>query len=119
VTRFYPGVWDVIGGQARPDETPEAAPLREVEEIGSIPTEFSLVETVPDPYPELNGPGAYHVFLVRGRAGPEPYLRNEEHVELGWFTPSEARGLNLAHPAYLELFARIEALAPVISSYGR
>jgi hypothetical protein len=37
-------------------------------------------------------------------------VRNAEHVELGWFTPSEARELNLADPAYLELFARVDAL---------
>ena len=80
---------------------------RSKEEIGSIPTEFSLLETAPEPYPEAHGPGVYHVFLVRRWAGPEPYLRNAEHVELGWFTPREARGLNLADPAYLELFARV------------
>ena len=109
--RFYPDVWDLIGGHARPGETPEAALLREVEEeIGSIPTEFSLFETVPEPYPDANGPGVYHVFLVRGWAGPEPFLRNAEHVELGWFTPSEARELNLADPASLECFARVDAL---------
>ena len=65
---------------------------------------------MPDPCPEANGPGVYHVFLVRGWTGPEPYLRNPEHVELGWFTPREARDLDLADPAYLELFARVEAL---------
>ena len=111
--RFYPGVWDLIGGHARPGETPEAALLREVEEeIGSIPTEFSLLQTAPEPNPEAHGPAVYHVFLVRRWAGPEPFLRNAEHVELGWFTPSEARGLNLADPAYLEVFARIDALGP-------
>ena len=38
-------------------------------------------------------------------AGPEPFVRNAEHVELGWFTPDEARGLNLADPVYLERLA--------------
>jgi len=105
--RLYPGVWDLIGGHAKPEETPEEALLREVEEeIGSIPTEYSLLEIAPEPNPEANGPCEYHVFLVRGRAGPEPVVRNEEHVELGWFTLSEARGLKLADPAYFELFAR-------------
>ena len=90
---------------------PEDALLREVEEeIGSIPTKFSLLETAPEPNPEVNGPGVYHVFVVWGWAGPEPFLRNAEHDELGWFTLSEARGLNLADPAYLELFAKVEAL---------
>lgn len=109
--RFYPGVWDLIGGHARPGETPDAALLREVEEeIGSIPTEFSLLETAPELSPDAHGPGVYHVFLVRRWAGPEPYLRNAEHVELRWFTSREARELNVADPAYHELFARIDAL---------
>jgi 8-oxo-dGTP diphosphatase len=108
---FYPGVWDLIGGHARLGETPEATLLREVEEeIGSIPTEFSLLVTAPEPSPDAHGPGMYHVFLVRRWAGPEPYLRNTEHVELGWFTPTEARELNVADPAYIELFARVDAL---------
>jgi 8-oxo-dGTP pyrophosphatase MutT (NUDIX family) len=109
-------------GHARPGETPEAALLREVEEeIGSIPMEFSLLETAPELYPEANGPGVYHIFLVRRWAGPEPYLKNAEHVELGWFTPSEARELNLADPVYLELFARVDALQGDRSwrGYGR
>lgn len=33
-------------------------------------------------------------------------MRNAEHVELGWFTPGEARRLELADARYLELFAR-------------
>jgi 8-oxo-dGTP diphosphatase len=116
VKQFYPDVWDLIGGHARPEETPEEALLREVEEeVGSIPTDFSLLEIAPEPNPEANGPCQYYVFLVRGWAGSEPFLRNAEHVALGWFTPSEARRLDLADPAYLELFARIEAL----QSHGR
>jgi 8-oxo-dGTP diphosphatase len=111
VKRLYPGVWDLIGGHARLGETPEAGLLREVEgEIGSIPTECSLFETEPELSPEAHGPGVYHVFLVRRWAGPEPHLRNTEHVELGWFTPLEARELKVADPAYLELFGRTDAL---------
>jgi len=71
---------------------------------------FSLFETASELSPEAHGPGVYHVFLVRRWAGPEPHLRNTEHVELGWFTPREARELKVADPAYLELFARIDAL---------
>ena len=108
---LYPGAWDLMGGHARPGETPEAALVREVEEeIGSIPTDFSLLETAPEPNPDAHGPGVYYVFLVRCWAGPEPYLRNAEHVELGWFTPREARELNVADPAYFELFARVDAM---------
>lgn len=108
---FYPNVWDLIGGHAEAGETPEQALLREVEEeIGSIPAEFTLVEVVPEPNPAAHGPCEYSVFVVRSWTGPEPFLRNDEHVELGWFTPSEARKLDLADPAFLRLFSRVEAI---------
>jgi hypothetical protein len=54
--------------------------------------------------------------------GPEPYLRNAEHVELGWFTPGEAREMNVADPAYLELFDRVDGLQSrraELRTYGR
>ena len=63
---------------------------------------------MPEPSPEAHGAGLYHIFLVRRWSGPEPYLRNAEHVELAWFTPREARGLTLADPAYIELLDRVE-----------
>jgi 8-oxo-dGTP diphosphatase len=107
--RLYPDVWDLIGGHAKAGETPEQALLREVEEeIGSIPSQFSLLEIAPEPDPDANGPCEYHVYVVREWTGPEPFIKNPEHVELGWFTASEARELALADPAYLEFFARVE-----------
>ena len=108
---WFPDVWDLIGGHAKPNETPEAALLREVEEeIGSVPSRFSLLEIASGPDPEANGPCEYHIFIVRAWAGPEPFIKNPEHIELSWFTPREARALKLADRAYVELFAKVEAL---------
>ncbi len=108
---YYPDVWDLIGGHTRPDESPEAAMIREVvEEIGSVPTEFRLLETRQEPDPQSNGPGEFHVFLVSDWSGPEPHIRNAEHDKLAWFTPMEARRLQLADPGYVDLVDRVEAL---------
>ncbi len=108
---YYPDVWDLIGGHIRLDESPEAAMIREVvEEIGSVPTEFRLLETRQEPDPQSNGPGEFHVFLVSDWSGPEPHIRNAEHDELAWFTPMEACRLQLADPGYVDLFDRVEAL---------
>ena len=108
---YYPNVWDLVGGHLRPGESPEVAMIREVrEEIGSVPTEFRFIETRREPEPERNGPGEFHVFLVSDWSGPEPHIRNAEHDELAWFTPVEARRLQLADPGYVDLFHRVEAL---------
>ena len=108
---YYPDVWDLIGGHTRTDESPEAAMIREVvEEIGSVPTEFRLLETRQEPNAAAHGPGEFHVFLVSNWSGPEPHIRNAEHDELAWFTPREARRLRLADPGYVDLLDRVEAL---------
>ena len=106
---YYPNVWDLIGGHAKPGESPEAALIREVEEeIGCVPTEFRLLQVAHEPDVEAHGPGEFHIFLVTAWSGPEPRLANAEHDELGWFRPGEARNLPLADPAYVELLARLE-----------
>ena len=85
--------------------------VREVkEEIGCIPTRFCFLETRQEPDPESNGPGEFHIFLVDGWSGSEPDIANAEHDKLAWFTPIQARRLQLADPDYIDLFARVEAL---------
>ncbi len=95
----------------QPGETVQSALVREVEEeIGSVPTEFVLLETAQAPDLESSDSREYHRFLVRNWVGPEPFVRNDEHSELRWFSVEEARRLQLAHPDYLELFARVGSL---------
>lgn len=108
---YYPNVWDLIGGHAKPGESPEVALVREVEEeIGCIPSEWRLLEVAQEPNPDSHGPGEFHVFLVTAWSGYEPRIANTEHDELRWFRPSEARCLQLADPAYMGLLSRVEAL---------
>lgn len=108
---FYPGVWDLFGGHALPDETPAAALARELgEELGISPTQAQHALVVAEPNPDLNGPGEYHVFLVTDWTG-EPGLRNAEHQEMGWFTLAEARQLDLADPLITFVLDRVTHLA--------
>ena len=85
--------------------------IREVEEeIGCVPTRFRFLEMGDEPDPDANGPGEFNIFLVSEWSGPEPHIRNAEHDKLAWFTLKDARRLQLADPAYVDLFSRVEAL---------
>ena len=99
----YPGVWDIIGGHVEPGEHNARALARELEEeLGITPMrvwptgEFDVGET-----------HTLFVYLVDAWSG-EPAIRNDEHSELGWFTPGEAAELNeLASPHYRDIFATL------------
>ena len=99
----YPGVWDIIGGHIERDETEAQALVREIEdEVGVTPIrarptgEFDVGET-----------HTLFVYLVDAWNG-EPAIRNDEHSELGWFTPAEAAALSdLATPHYRDVFATL------------
>lgn len=108
----YPGVWDAIGGHARLAESPRDALVRELsEEIQITPTQFTELATLSEPRPDVNGEASYHIFLVTHWEGTGPAMRGNEHSEIRWFPISEAIGLDLAHPAYAELFKQLQAPA--------
>jgi 8-oxo-dGTP diphosphatase len=104
----YPGVWDCIGGHANLAESPREALLRELaEEIQVTPTDFHELATLPELEPGINGAAAYHVFLVTSWTGKGPIATGNEHSEIRWFPISEAIGLDLAHPGYVELLKHL------------
>ncbi len=106
---FYPGVWDIIGGQGENNETPEQTLLRELkEEIGIIPTEFIPITVIHESRLYLNESYEFYVFLVTSWTGEPRNLLPNEHSELGWFTIDEASKLNLALSQYSKLFKSIE-----------
>ena len=47
----------------------------------------------------------YTIFKVTAWDGPGPRLTGDEHTEIAWFTPDEARNANLAHRVYRTLIA--------------
>lgn len=103
--KFYPGVWDVIGGHCERDETPGDALVRELEEeVGVRPRAFEEVAVLAEPQPTEHGEARYHVFVVTAWSGGEPRLLGSEHSELRWVSLDDALALPLAHPRYGDLF---------------
>ena len=47
----------------------------------------------------------YTIFKVTAWDGPGPRLTGDEHTEIAWFTPDEARKADLAHRVYRTLIA--------------
>jgi 8-oxo-dGTP diphosphatase len=109
--RMLANKWDVIGGKVEEGETLEAALKRELnEEIGVTPETYRSVGLVEDPHEIDKGGATYHMFLVTRWSGGEPALKDDEHVELRWFTPKQAASLeDLALDAYRPLFLQLFA----------
>ena len=107
--RFYPDVWDLIGGHGEDQESPAQTLVRELqEELGVTPIEFREIAVLHEPDEAAHGAYDYHVYLVTEWSGQLINRQPEEHVALEWFTAAEAAPLELAHPDYLALFREIE-----------
>ncbi len=107
--RFYPGVWDLIGGHVETGETPEKALVREIrEEIGVTPRSWREVARVVVP---ATGPGEapleFWLYVVTEWSGAPRNLLAEEHDEIAWFSVEDACRLDLADESYPELFRRV------------
>jgi 8-oxo-dGTP diphosphatase len=109
---FYPSVWDIFGGHIEPGEQREQTLIRELrEELGIIPTQWIHVETFVESVPEHDEEVHYHVYLVLAWSGTPINQQPEEHTTIAWFSLDRAVQLELAHPAYPDLFARVLASA--------
>lgn len=107
--KFYPDIWDIIGGHCKNNETPEQTLSRELkEEIGVTPIRLIHIAVLHDPKPDIHGDYEYNIYLVTGWIGSPKNLSPNEHAELGWFEINEALTLDLAHPKYPEVFRSIE-----------
>jgi 8-oxo-dGTP diphosphatase len=103
--RSYPDCWDLIGGHVEQGETIEHAMVREVEEEISVsPVQFAKLTSLHAERIEL------HIYRVDSWTGGGPVLRNDEHVELRWFTVDAACALpNLATAEYVRVFRELGA----------
>lgn len=108
---FYPNIWDVFGGHIEAGESHEEALGRELwEELGITPTESEFLLTVDEPFPEKNGAGEYHFYLVRDFAGEAFNKQPSEHEFIGWFSLAEALQLKFAHPFYAVMIRQLAEL---------
>lgn len=106
-----PGFWCPVSGSVEAGESLEAAVVREcLEEVGlavHVKRKVAICDT-------RDGSAEIHWFLVwedsvgSAAPAPEPFLANEEHSELGWFTAAEMMALK---PDFFwedyEIFARL------------
>lgn len=107
---FYPNVWDVFGGHIEPGEHEHQTLVRELqEELGITPTKWRHVETLVDSVPERNEEVQCHLYLVLDWTGTPVNRQLHEHTSIQWFSLTQAIQLELAHPAYPQLFARVLA----------
>lgn len=107
--KAFGGTWSAPGGKLEPDESPQAAALRETfEETGLNldPNAIHFYETVYVRYPHLDF--VYHVFYIDFTDTPkEILLQPKEHSAYVWATPKEMASLPLmpgAHECYIRLY---------------
>jgi 8-oxo-dGTP diphosphatase len=101
----FPNVWDLFGGHAEHDESPDDALIRELqEEIGVTPTSMSLLEVA-----QYSGPVEsyeYRIYVITAWDGTPANRQPEEHAEIRWVSSEQLNNMPLAHPAYLDLIHR-------------
>lgn len=104
---FYPNIWDCFGGHLKANETLENALHRELfEELGITPTEYEFLLTVDEPFPEKNGAGKYHLYLITDFNGEALNKQSDEHSFIAWFEFEEALKLKFVHPFYWIMIRR-------------
>jgi 8-oxo-dGTP diphosphatase len=110
--KFYPDVWDLLGGHCEPGEQLEQTLVRELrEELDIVPSRFRKIDVLTEPNTAANGEYRYHVFLVDTWIGTPHNCQPQEHAEIRWFPIEAALGLKLAHPNYPHLFKAVTTYA--------
>jgi 8-oxo-dGTP diphosphatase len=100
--KWYPDVWDLPGGHVEANETPTAALVRELREELAI----EIAEPRGECLLQLQGDGLdMSVWRITAWVGVPSNAAPEEHDDIGWFSDSDVRTLNLAHPDYPSLIA--------------
>ena len=104
-----PGYWCPVSGGIEAGETQAEAVVREVyEEVGlKVRTLRKIGE-----FPTHDETALIHWWTVEVLEGV-PYLKNNEHTDFGWFTPTEMWSLD---KVFLEDIALVETLLKKISN---
>jgi 8-oxo-dGTP diphosphatase len=109
--RLFPSVWDVFGGHIEPNEQPERALVRELqEELDITPLQWTELDIIRESIPEGDDTPAYDVicrfYHVTAWSGTPINRQPEEHSVIQWFSYAEAIQLDLAHSSYPRLFTQ-------------
>ena len=105
-SRYGRGNWQVPGGYIEPDETIEAAVVREVAEEAGVQAEVIGVLGIRSRFNPDNGNSIYVVMLMRPLAG-EPMPDGKEVDQAGYFTLEEILALEQMPPINLEIAKRV------------
>jgi ADP-ribose pyrophosphatase YjhB (NUDIX family) len=108
-SRHGRGNWQLPGGFIEPDETIEAAVVREVQEEAGVIAQVEAVLGLRSRYDPVSGNGVYIVLLLRPVSGT-PKADDHEVDQAGYFTLEEIRGLSPLPPVNWEIAQRV--LAP-------
>lgn len=98
--RWYPDVWDVLGGHVDDGESPSQALARELDEELGISVDVDLgnpVAHIVDPAGQGGGLDIT-IWVVTSWRGEIFNRAPDEHHELRWFARAEVPELKLAHP---------------------
>jgi dATP pyrophosphohydrolase len=89
---IYPGLWQMVNGKVRGDETAYQAAIREIkEETGLHPEKLWVVPNVNTFYShELNLISLLPVFAAKVKNGGKVTIC-EEHSDSCWYTPEKAK----------------------------
>jgi 8-oxo-dGTP pyrophosphatase MutT (NUDIX family) len=107
--KWFPDVWDLVGGHIEVGETPTAALVRELrEELGIDVTEPPADEWARVTTTDFD----LGVWLITQWSGDIVNAAPDEHDLLSWFALAEVAELELADPSYLGLLTGALAGAP-------
>lgn len=116
VMHSYTGQWGLVGGTVEPDETPEAAALRETKEEAGVDVALSLIGVVGGPPYRVTYPngdlGAFVITVYEAQiTGGVPRPDGDETTHVGWFGAEELRDLDL-NPLGRALLTELGYVAP-------
>ena len=113
--RRSPGLWETLGGTLEFGESPEECIRREIrEEISCELHDLELLGV----YNHVTGRAQLISVVYSGRITGEPKFDSGEFEEAGWFTESEALGLEYAANCRERVLDFFELVAPTLVVRG-